>query len=180
MLHRLKTRTPYDEHILLVSNGYQTKNIIWWRFYFDFDNVMLLDKLIKDKEGYELRTTSYSFMENVLWLVGSHSTLWIDDYKGLIAPPDTEIPDFTFPSGKPLPQEFWWNWYPDEESTEKLLKQANHQGFLEKKGSIFKSLVPYQLQRKLEGSIAEITHIPLIRLPGMVKKDCIWMFEWED
>ncbi len=97
---------------------------------------------------------------------------------------DQQPEGWTYPSGQEYELENFWQWIPDAESEAKLVSDSNRFSedpvevlFGENK-SVFKSLVPVQLDRQY-GQIQAIEAIPIQRLAGLVSKDVDWVFEFE-
>jgi hypothetical protein len=170
MLQRLKFNTPDYDHRFEILNGDLSQRFTWWRWYPDCDTFFQLQDL-----GCNGSSPTIS---DVLQLVGSHATLWLDTWQGTIAPMDVQPTGWTYPSGKDLEPEWWWRWYPSDLTETHAVNYLNMNVI--DAWSVdcpFKCGIPFQTQRSL-GEVRKIDAIPLMRLPDMVRKDTEWIFEF--
>lgn len=171
--HRLRLRTPIYWSSLNVVNGNLTSYYTDYRFIFNWD----MREACKQKKFDDL--PGLPSIADVLKLTGSYTKLWIGDHLGILAPKEVEPEGWTCPSGKPLPREHFWCWYPDENSQRKIREQFQENLFTSKRrSSFFKTLVPMQLQQT-HSSILQINSIEALRLPDLISKELDWIFEWD-
>ena len=110
--------------------------------------------------------------------VGAYARLWVGDLDGIIAPMDRAPEGWSYPNHEPIESAWFWQWIPTAQSEKILLHEMEDADPLTSEPSRFKSLVPFQLQRK-HGAIAQVTGIDLIRLPDLVRPGVPFLFEAE-
>lgn len=170
-------KTPQNWNSIQIFNQGFSKYVIDHRFNVDWE-------VLKQADNLGIDLNSLPTIANVLRLVGSHATLWIGPHKGIVAPMDQQPEAWTYPSGQEYEPENFWQWVPSDDSEAKLVSDSNRFSedpagvlFGENK-SVFKSLVPVQLDRQY-GQIQAIEAIPIQRLASLVSKDIDWVFEFE-
>ena len=174
-MHRFTLPSPQNWNQLNIYNGKLEQNLVDWRFSLDWDT-------LKQLKPYGIRTDPE--LSDVLTVMGSHATLWIDSCKGTIAPMDSQPQGWTYGNRKtPVSPALFWQWHPDEISKGKLLTEANAvptslEEWLKTQTTLFKTLVPSHLAER-HGQLTGIEAIPVYRLPGMLKSQCSWTFETE-
>lgn len=165
-MNRIELKTPEDLFSFDIVNGNLKRSFTWWAFYPEWDNACRLRSM---------GASSYK-MNEVLKVCGSHARLWLDDHEGTIAPMDVPPQGWCYPNGDLLEPEWWWQWHPKEDSHIVEFLNCDPIAAWEKK-STFKSGLPFQMQRQT-GQIKRIEAIPMMRLPGLVKKNTVWHFEF--
>jgi hypothetical protein len=172
MLKRLKLKNPDYDHHFNIQNGNLSQPFTWWYFHPDYETACQLDDL-----GVE---SCHPRLSDILRLVGSHAKLWVGDWQGTIAPMDVVPQGWTYPSGKPLESEWWSQWHLCDRTEAEAVSLLNMNSIdAWSVDSPFKSGIPFQTQRSI-GEVSAINAISVMRLPGMVRKDAEWLFEWLD
>jgi len=170
-MKRLSLKTPDYSHQFNIRNGSICRAFTWWEFYPSWEALQDLHKL-------GIRYASGVKLNQVLRAVGSHATLWIDGWEGRVAPMDAEPEGWTFPNGDPLPKEWWWQWYPGDRASQEISAFLNMDIQESWNAKLpFKFGIPFQFQRSM-GAIEQVNAIPIQRLPGLVKKGAVWIFEY--
>jgi hypothetical protein len=171
MLKRITLKTPGYTHAFGILNGTLSRHFTWWEFYPDWQTLEQLHDL-------EIES-AHPKLSEILRAVGSHATLWIGDWQGTIAPMDIPPEGWTYPSGRPLEPEWWWQWFPSDRA-ESEAKECLNMNPIDawSVNSPLKFGIPFQMQRNL-GDVQEINAIPMMRLPDLVKKEVLWTFEFE-
>jgi hypothetical protein len=178
MRYRINLPHPINYDSITIYNGNCQKPFVDWRFNLPYEALSQLDDW-----GYDVG--SLPSLADILKIVGSHATLWIDErVSGIVAPMDVEPQQWTYRNrNMAIAPEWFWLWYPDKRSQEILVKEANlftdnPTALFDEYPSIFKSLVPFQLTCA-RGTIEQIEAIPITKLASLVRQNCNWTFEWE-
>jgi hypothetical protein len=174
---RLAFKTPINFNNWHIYNGSQRKPFVEYRFNVPSDTLLTIFDA-------QLNIPAQPRLQDVLKIVGSHASLWIGTYKGIVAPMDVEPMGWSWDieGEKPVPSQVFWQWHPDRESTLRLLEEANQfsnnpESVFSREG-IFKQLVPANLSHQHE-KIEDIEGIPIQRLADMVYKEADWVFEFD-
>jgi hypothetical protein len=171
MLKRLTLPRPESSHEFLIHNGKLQQDFTWWEFYPAWEAFDRLDEM-----GVE---SPHPKLDEVLRSVKSHAKLWIGDWEGTIAPMDCQPQGWTYPSGKPLEPEWWWQWHPSSFAQTQAVATINMNSIEAwTANSPLKSGVPFQMQRNM-GEVSAIEAIPVQRLPHLMKKEALWTFEYD-
>ena len=171
MKYRITLPRPNDINTFNIFNGRLRLPFTWWEFNPDLETLCLLQDL-----GL---TKGFVHLDDVLKLAGSHSTLWIGDWQGTIAPMDVQPEGWTYPDESLLEPEWWWLWHPKPWAEKELVKGLNSDlSAAWQSASPLKALVPFQMQRR-SGETTAVEAIPVSRLPDLMKKDAMWTFEFE-
>jgi hypothetical protein len=172
--YRVKLKTPDWEHQFKIHNGGVSREFIWWEFSPEWESLRAL-------QGMDETISCYPKLSDVLRLVGSHATLWIGEWEGKLAPMDVQPEGWSYPNGVELEPEWWWQWHPAEATSQKVVEYLNKdvpEAWESFESTPFKAMIPHQLQRK-HGDIFQVEAIPVQRLPGLVRRDVEWVFEFE-
>jgi hypothetical protein len=177
----LKTPRPWDSiRIVQLGNGKSTKDLVDYRFTPDFQSLGGVRDL--HRRGIPLR--SLVSLAEVLRIVGPYATLWIDSYRGSIAPMEVQPTGWVYGNGDEFEPENFWQWTPDEPSEKAMLRDTNTflsegmQSLFERRETVFKDLLSYQINRSY-GKVLEINAIPIQDLARMTKQNIDWVFEFE-
>jgi hypothetical protein len=176
-LYRMPLKTPQNWDGFQIMNQGLTQSAIDYRFNMEWE-------VLKSAQKQGMELSASPTLADVLRIAGSHATLWVGPHKGIIAPMDRQPTGWTYPSGREYEPENFWQWVPDEVAEAQLVHDSNRfsedpiQVIFGENSSVFKSIVPAQLDRK-HGQILSIEGIPIQRLAGLVKKDVDWVFEFE-
>jgi hypothetical protein len=172
--HRLQLATPNYFHRFEIKNGSVRKNFSWWEFLPEcWDTFQQLQSL-------GCAVGSSVKLNDVLQVVGSHATLWLGDWQGIVVPMDVPPQGWTYPSGRALEPEWWWQWHPCDRSAKKIVQALNAapvEAWESARSIPFKSGIAFQSQRN-QGNVLSVEAIPMQRLPGLVRKDVPWVFEF--
>jgi hypothetical protein len=173
---RLSLKSPINYDTIQIKNGTIEKYLAEYRFSLDYAT-------LKNLRQYSLPSHPPK-LAHILRVVGSHATLWIGTFQGIVAPMDVQPTGWTYPSGKAFEPENFWQWVPDSRSERELISESNAflidpmQPLFGSNGGVFKSLVPYQLAER-QGKTLAVDAIPIQRLASIVRKDIDWVFEFD-
>jgi hypothetical protein len=165
----IQLTAPRHFNTIEIYNGDLRQTIIDWRFSMPYDVLKRFDDLPSD-----------AMLADVLRSVGSHATLYVDWWKGTIAPMDVQPQGWTWANGDPFPDEYWWQWTPDDATAAAMITEANSasidfEGVMGKYTQVLKDGVPFQFARR-HGEIKAVEAVPLHRLAGIARSSCTWMF----
>jgi hypothetical protein len=172
--YRVKLKTPDWEHQFKIHNGGVSREFIWWEFSPEWETLGTLQDLA---EGI----SCFPKLAEILKLAGSHATLWIGEWEGIVAPMDCPPEGWSYPSGAELEPEWWWQWHPREATRPKIEGYLNAQpseAWNVYQTTPFKAGIPFQMQRTF-GGLDQVQAISVQQLPGLVRAGVSWVFEFE-
>lgn len=171
MLKRIKLKTPDFNQQFEIANKGLRKSFTWWQFHPDYETVCQLEDLGCD--------ACHPTLSDILKLTRSYSTLWIGAWQGKVAPMNVVPQGWTYPNGTPLEPEWWWQWHPCHQAELEAISAINTNLVKAMNtDSPLKLGIPFQMQRSIS-EVSSIDAISLMRLPGLVRKNVEWTFEWE-
>jgi hypothetical protein len=167
-MKRLHVNFPYNYGNIEIINGSLRETKIMYYLH------AILDGGNRDEILEYMNAPFGSFLHGFLMAIGPYSRLWLGDLDGVITPKDVQPEGWTYPSGKPIEDSWFWEWHPSEFSQSQLLEDVSKINPFGDQGRL-KSLVPMKLNDKY-GEIKCVEAIPVMRLPQLFRK-CDWMFE---
>ena len=166
MKYRIQLKRPDYSHRFEIHHGTATKAFSWWEFYPDWEALHQLTE-------FDQEIQAHPKLDEILRLVGSHATLWIGSWQGTLSPMDVQPQGWTYPSGKPIEPEWFWQWHPVEhvaQAAVTLLNADPISAWEATETTPLKAGVPSQMQRAL-GEVQAVDAIPVQRLPDLMRKD---------
>lgn len=138
-----------------------------------------------DQAGWVTRHFNYDLagfacghsLIRIAYCVGAGAKLTIGEFEGTIVAPASPPDDWTYPSGRSLEPQWFWEWIPSEDAKEKMQKELNNSNPLGEKPQQFKTMVPYQLERKGDKA-AILDGVVLPRLPDLFRSDVPFVFDF--
>ena len=168
----IKLTTPKHRDALIFFNGFdRTFHAI--DYWFDLsveDHRKMLEMGIRQNRIVDV----LRYLRSGL-LPSRYPTLNINGFVGTVAPQQALHTRWYYETGEMVEWEFFWNWYPNEETKALMLKSIQNHLNPKNPHPLFKELIPYRYDRGIQ-----IDPIPIYQLAGMAPPDAVWLFTSED
>lgn len=118
-MKRLHVNFPYNYGNIEIINGSLRETKIMYYLH------AILDGGNRDEILEYMNAPFGSFLHGFLMAIGPYSRLWLGDLDGVITPKDVQPEGWTYPSGKPIEDSWFWEWHPSEFSQSQLLEDVS-------------------------------------------------------